>query len=284
MCLLWAQLLNLSIFFILILNIFDRAIVSICAFSNRKRFAPSSLFSTKTKRDLDSFENINVQYDSEFWLALSNLEVTSPSKKCSQRVGCILLTVDNHEIVSFGTNTFLRHCGVHAELNTIVKHLKFPTTDVNTNMMMLVTFSPCIDCAQLIVMASFIRCVYYKFEYDEIGIDYLRQNGIETVKLNNSDMEIMQVRKKKHSYSLKSWTPNVTYASITSNDGSINENDQLYLELKKITPFDIRPFIMDALRLKSQRLTNVSSCLVLKFNGSLDHREKIFLDVSEISY
>jgi dCMP deaminase len=55
---------------------------------------------------------------------------------------------------------------------------------VSTNKSSLyVTLSPCFECAKLIIQSG-IKKVYYKEEYRDLsGIDFLKDNGIEVIKL-----------------------------------------------------------------------------------------------------
>lgn len=74
---------------------------------------------------------------------------------------------------------------LHAEANAITKVAKsYNSSDGAT---LYVTDSPCIECSKLIIQAGIKRVVYSKLYRITDGIDLLRNAGIETVFLPESD-------------------------------------------------------------------------------------------------
>ena len=106
------------------------------------------------------------------------------------RVGSLLVTKNNDQILSFGYNGTppgMDNCCedernvtlptvIHAEAAAILKCAKAgKATDES---IMYLTLSPCLDCSKLI-LTSGIRAVYYIDEYrDTTGITFLTDQGI----------------------------------------------------------------------------------------------------------
>ena len=74
---------------------------------------------------------------------------------------------------------------LHAEANAITKVAKSNNSSEGSTL--YVTDSPCIECAKLIIQAGIKRVVYSKLYRITDGIDLLRNAGIETVFLPESD-------------------------------------------------------------------------------------------------
>jgi tRNA(Arg) A34 adenosine deaminase TadA len=114
-------------------------------------------------------EDADTDTDAVAYEMLRSVESRSPSRFENQRVGCILIRNRDGFRVMNATNTFNNNVGVHAELNAISQFLKILPLSSDP-LQMVVTFSPCIDCAQLIRFLGDITNVSYCFKYDEGGI------------------------------------------------------------------------------------------------------------------
>lgn len=104
------------------------------------------------------------------------------------KVGCVIVSSDNHRILSIGYNGGAMglknecdssepgNCGcIHAEENALIK-LNFNDP---SDKKLLVTMSPCLQCAKRIVNAK-IPVVMYLNEYRKMdGVDLLREAGIQ---------------------------------------------------------------------------------------------------------
>lgn len=71
---------------------------------------------------------------------------------------------------------------LHAEANAIIKIAK--STQSCEGATLYLTNSPCAECSKLILQAGIIRVVYADEYRDTIGIDFLRQAGIEVKKID----------------------------------------------------------------------------------------------------
>lgn len=80
------------------------------------------------------------------------------------------------------TTTLETHKGViHAEMNCLAKMMT--STETTTGASLFITLAPCIDCANLIVLAK-IRSVFYLEEYrDMSGVEFLEKRGIPCFKV-----------------------------------------------------------------------------------------------------
>lgn len=74
-----------------------------------------------------------------------------------------------------------KKCVVHAEMNSIIKVAK--SNESCKDAVLVVTHSPCDNCAKLLITAG-IKEVYYGENYrDTLGIDMLSQAGIKVTKV-----------------------------------------------------------------------------------------------------
>jgi tRNA(Arg) A34 adenosine deaminase TadA len=202
---------------------------------------------------------------------LSLVEALSPSTKVSQKVGCLLLS-DNVVLVS-ASNSFLRNVGVHAEMGAISQYLNIFPAPIDP-LIMAVTYSPCAECAQLIRFVATIRNVSYSFKYNDDGIRILMEGGVGVNELRRrSDAKNRSSSQKLHSYSKIPWTPNVTSIRLTRKLGGA-----ILLSHSGSLSFDIRPFVIKALRNRS----SASESLLMSYSGILNHRESLFLEVMGI--
>lgn len=222
--------------------------------------------------------------DDEVFGALKNLESLSPSKKASQRVGCILQSDDS--LLVTASNTFLNNVGVHAEMNAISQYLKgFSKSEVP--LVMTVSFSPCAECASLILLLPEVRMIRYIHEYGDDGIEILEKAGVIVSKLNvTGGLNNRGKSLKLHSYSKIPWVPDVTEVIIThkttsketAEEAVEKDVEELLISHSASVPFDIRPYIIRALKIRNQG----SGFLCLSYWGVLNHREKLFLLVAGI--
>ena len=119
------------------------------------------------------------------------LEVSRRSADAQHKVGTVIVTGDNTQVLSLGYNG--DHAGgpncresdmpgesgfIHAEMNALIK------LDYNNlkNRTMYVTLSPCRMCAKAIVNAGIHEVVYNEEYRDSSGIEILRSAGIKVRK------------------------------------------------------------------------------------------------------
>lgn len=201
---------------------------------------------------------------------LQRIEYLSPSRKTNQKVACLISS--GNVVLIRATNSFLRHVGVHAEMNAISQYLNiFPAPSGPFNI--AVTYSPCVECAQLICMIKEIREVYFRFEYYDGGLQLLKESGVIYNELEMTEKERRPKNVKLHSYNKLAWDSNVTSIMLTRNlDGIV------VLSHNASCAFDIRPFVIFALRSRNsdRELLHLSYC------GNLNHRESLFLEVTGV--
>ena len=202
---------------------------------------------------------------------IENLDLVksfSPANKIAQQVGCLILGDDLVLIKT--TNDFRRNVGVHAEMNAISQYLNIipaPTCSLT----MAITYSPCLQCAQLILLIPQIKYVFYELKYGCDGIKLLEEGGVVVRKLvPRSTQQRVGLIQKLHSYSKLSWAPNVTDIMIIR----VHDNETILSHTPSL-PFDVRPFLIQALRNRTQS----SELLRLSYSGNLNHRESLFLEV-----
>jgi len=108
------------------------------------------------------------------------------------KVGCIIVKEDT--VIGIGYNGTpsgdTNECEyegvtkpevIHAEINAIAKVARSTNSTLNADL--FVTVSPCIECAKIIKQSG-IKTVYYKNDYrSDSGILFLRERGVEVVKL-----------------------------------------------------------------------------------------------------
>lgn len=126
----------------------------------------------------------------EVWMNIA-LEVSRRSADAQHKVGTVIVTGDNTQVLSLGYNG--DHAGgpncresdipgesgfIHAELNSLIK-LDYNNPKKRT---MYVTLSPCRMCAKAIVNAGIHEVVYNEEYRDTSGIEILRTAGIKVRK------------------------------------------------------------------------------------------------------
>ena len=259
------------------------------------RFSLDSWISHNHRRahflKLDS-DNYDGDKDCDVLDALSYIESLSPSKKASQRVGCILQSKcdSSSSIVTAASNTFLNNVGVHAEMNAISQYINLVPIPV-ANITMTVTFSPCVECAILISFLTEIKEVRYVRNYGDGGIDILQKADIavEEVQVRNGSKN-NEKSLKLHSYSKVGWTPQATFIALSlsvsrpredpSSSSPSGSKEYTVITHTALIPFDIRPYIIRGLR---ERVDSTDT-FNLSYTGLLNHREKLFLDVLAIPF
>jgi tRNA(Arg) A34 adenosine deaminase TadA len=194
---------------------------------------------------LDNIEfksSINEITDIEAFNLLHNIESKSQAKNPNQRVGCILFGGKDSQVKTVvTTNTYPNNTGVHAEINAISMYLKSLPDYSSTNpfLNMLVTYSPCLECAKVIEYIPEIKHIKYSFSHDENAIKMLEQGSILIRKL---DTPYEKKNLKLHTYSSE-WIPEVKNIIITREvDGHI------ILQYTDDMAFDIRPQAILAMR------------------------------------
>ena len=110
----------------------------------------------------------------------------------SFKVGCVIVSQDNCQVLSMGYNG--DHKGgpneresivpgesgfIHAEINALIK-LDYNNPKPKT---MYLTLSPCKQCAKAIINGG-IKKVFYRTAYrDMSGVELLLQNGVEVLQI-----------------------------------------------------------------------------------------------------
>ena len=119
------------------------------------------------------------------------------SRSQRNKVGAVLVNDDNDRILMCGYNgtppngdnncEYINKDGelvtkpevVHAEENVILFCAK---TGIETqNKILYTTFSPCFQCAKMIITAGIKRVVFKEIYRDTAGIDLLKQYGVEII-------------------------------------------------------------------------------------------------------
>ena len=71
----------------------------------------------------------------------------------------------------------------HAEMNAIAFAAKNGISTKNCTM--VITHSPCFNCAKLIIQSGIINIYYNEPFRDDLGIDFLKQTGINVSQINS---------------------------------------------------------------------------------------------------
>ena len=104
---------------------------------------------------------------------------------------------------------------LHAEVQCLNKLRKISETSIGATL--LITHSPCIRCCREIVDAG-IKQVFYKYEYRDLtGVQYLKDNGVDVIKIGETNEEINS--------SVCSCNSSRTFSSLLD-----DKNSQAYLE------------------------------------------------------
>jgi dCMP deaminase len=135
------------------------------------------------------------RYDKAYLrLALSWAQLSHCSRK---KVGAII--VKDSIIISDGYNGtpagFDNSCEneegnthwyvLHAEANAILKVARSSNNCKDATLYL--THSPCKDCSKLVLQSGITRLVYQEAYKDTSGIDFIKNAGLEVVKLENCD-------------------------------------------------------------------------------------------------
>ena len=120
------------------------------------------------------------------WMILSQM-VGQRSHHPVHKVGCVIVSADNTQVLSIGYNgnykgganeadsTLPGMSGlIHAEINALLK------MDYNNpkGKIMYITLSPCVMCAKAIVNAGIDKVYYLETYRDRDGIELLQKAGI----------------------------------------------------------------------------------------------------------
>jgi dCMP deaminase len=124
------------------------------------------------------------------------LDVVAGRSYCKKaQVGALVIAPDGINILAYGYNGqpsgFVNCCEdesgktlpttIHAEVNAIAKCAQLGHSTDNATM--LISLSPCVNCAVLILQSG-IKEVYYKRNYkDMTGVDLLRRSGVKVEQL-----------------------------------------------------------------------------------------------------
>ena len=76
---------------------------------------------------------------------------------------------------------------LHAEANAILKLAG--STQSAKDATLYLTLSPCKECSKLVLQAGIKKVVYINEYSDTQGIDFLKNHGIEILKIENEDLE-----------------------------------------------------------------------------------------------
>jgi len=136
-----------------------------------------------TELNVDNFDR--PKWDS-IWITFAQL-ISERSVDPRRKVGAIIITEDNSQILALGYNgNYVNGPNVvesnepgksgfiHAEINALLK------LDYNNpkNKIMYVTTMPCQHCAKCIINTNIKEVVYLENYRDTTGIDILRNSGI----------------------------------------------------------------------------------------------------------
>ena len=129
----------------------------------------------------------------EIWMDFAkNIARRSPDPNF--KVGCCIVTQDNHQVLSIGYNG--DHKGgpnereslepgksgfIHAEINALIK-LDYNNPKPKT---MYLTLSPCKHCAKAIINGGISKIVYLYTYRDASGLELLKKHGVEVLCLEN---------------------------------------------------------------------------------------------------
>ena len=224
---------------------------------------------------------------------LRKAESLSTSKKGSQRVGCLLIGTTFPLIQS--SNSFFGHSGVHAEVNAISKYLQAQSYR-SSELSLITTFSPCLECTEIIKMLPEIRDVRYEFDYGAETLSALTAAGIRHRKLITA--RSMPRQSKTHSYARKAWQKDIVYIRLHGLDDTTNETTLPLLEVSQESPFDCRKSIIDFFRNRKRAtetygtgysgsfqtststvLNTTATTFRMYHRGNLNHREQLFCNV-----
>jgi deoxycytidylate deaminase len=155
---------------------------------------------------MNEINDMNGINDMQAFNLLHSIESTSPANNPNQRVGCILFGGKDCQIKTItSTNTYPKNTGVHAELNAISTYLKsLPNNSSETILNMLVTYSPCLECAKIIEYIPEIKHIKYSFAHDDNAIKMLEKS----INIGKLDIPYKKRNLKLHSYS-SVWLPEV---------------------------------------------------------------------------
>jgi dCMP deaminase len=133
----------------------------------------------------------------EVWMKFA-LNVSERSCDPRLKVGCVIVTEDNSQVLSIGYNGSFKggpnypeslepgKSGLlHAELNALIK------CDYNHHKkkIMYVTHSPCLECAKNIINASIDKVIYLT-EYRSLkGVELLHNNGVNISTIHDAVLD-----------------------------------------------------------------------------------------------
>lgn len=133
----------------------------------------------------------------EVWMNVA-INISSRSYDPRLKVGCVIVTDDNTQVLSVGYNGNYKGGSnypeslepgksgfLHSELNAIIKcdyhHPK--------QKHMYITHSPCLECAKIILNASISKVIYNE-EYRSLkGVELLHNNGVKISSLHDAIIE-----------------------------------------------------------------------------------------------
>lgn len=127
------------------------------------------------------------------------LLIARHSKAVRRKVGAVIVTKSGVMLPGYnGTPRFLENtCEdennvtkptvIHAETNCILKAAREGVSVVNSTL--YVTLSPCLQCSAMIIQAGITKVVYNDDYRDLSGIEFLKEAGIEVIKLESEKHE-----------------------------------------------------------------------------------------------
>ena len=141
--------------------------------------------SAQTTTSRESFCSTRPTWD-QVWMGVCE-QISARSTDPKHKVGAIIVTDDNTQMLSLGYNG--DHAGgpncresnetgqsgfLHAEINALIKC----DYNIAKRKVMYVTLSPCRMCAKAIINARVSEVVYREQYWDDAGIDLLAQHNI----------------------------------------------------------------------------------------------------------
>ncbi len=121
--------------------------------------------------------------------------ISNRSTCIRKKVGCLIVPYSLENIYSIGYNGSLPGeengckdvgsgmCGcIHAEINALNKLRNF---DENSELILMCTLSPCLNCSKQIIKYPIKKVIYLNSYRNTLGIDFLLDNNIEVIKYKN---------------------------------------------------------------------------------------------------
>ncbi len=115
-----------------------------------------------------------------------------------KKVGAVLASPDGRVLCTGYNGTFKGHSNDCEDVNGLTKDLVVHAEQnivsycacngiAMKDTVMYITISPCQNCAKLIAQSGVIKVVYDKVYKDTVGIDFLKDIGVEVIKYEGKE-------------------------------------------------------------------------------------------------